>query len=411
MKQFESSMEPFCYISKIPVTFINTNGDLQWECCANLKICNFFNSYPEYQAICKKTTLSSTKMAAQLGEPYISLCPSGLVKITKPLITDGEIQGFFIAGPIAMGNNKESIIKNLLKNIPLTPDIYPMLTIYLSGMNIFTPKYVAYLASLFDDVILSSIITNIDYRKISDKFKEQAHLGERIQKYKRQNKSSDNPNRLEEELIYRVKNGDGKGAQDILIPFLNEILLLESGNLSFIKIQVIGLCAVLSRITSKQDRSFQTFSQEIENMDLLNKAENFKELCLLTTKIVDSFLNNNSLQLYSGSSLIVKQAIIYINENHMNKISLTTAASVLHTNQSYLSTLFKKEMGINFVDYLNGFRTKESQDLLSNSNLSLLEISQRTGFDSQSYFTKVFKRNNGMTPNEYRKANQTHSLI
>ena len=82
-----------------------------------------------------------------------------------------------------------------------------------------------------------------------------------------------------------------------------------------------------------------------------------------------------------------------------------TVAEELHTNHSYLSTLFKKEMGVGFSDYLNEVRLKRSQDLLSSTGLSMVEIALRSGFESQSYFTKNFKKKYGMTPSQYRREN------
>ena len=94
----------------------------------------------------------------------------------------------------------------------------------------------------------------------------------------------------------------------------------------------------------------------------------------------------------------------------MNKITLKMVADELFTNLTYLSTLFKKEMGISFTEYINDIRIKQTQDLLENTNLSLVAISSSAGFDCQSYFTKIFKSKTGITPSEYRKANQTHSF-
>lgn len=410
MNQFDNFMKPFCHIAEVPVTFFNSKVDIQWECLSNKKICCFFRNNNEQQNICRRSMLSSTIMAAQLGEPYIFLCPCGLVNIAVSLIFNGDVQGSFIAGPIAMGNNKESTIKNIMKNVPVSPDIYPNLTIFLSNIKIFSPKDVAYLATLFNSTILSSISVNEEYKKINEKHKEQASLGERIQKNKKNNRQLDYPQQLEDELINRVKNGDTKGANKTVMSLLNEISLIESGNLSFIKIRVLGICAILSRITSKYDSSFQISSQEIENMDILNKVESFKELCLLTSKIVNSLTANISLKRYSGSSSIVKQATQFINENYMNKISLKTVAVVLHSNQSYLSTLFKREMGTSFTEYLIDIRIKKSQDLLSSTNLSLVDIALCAGFEGQSYFTKIFKKKNGITPSQYRKINQNISL-
>jgi YesN/AraC family two-component response regulator len=63
-------------------------------------------------------------------------------------------------------------------------------------------------------------------------------------------------------------------------------------------------------------------------------------------------------------------------------------------------------MGVTFTDYLNNVRIKVSKDLLISTNLSLLDISLYSGFEDQSYFTKVFKKIESCTPKEYRKMMQ-----
>lgn len=404
MEELVSFIKPFCHISQVPVTLYDNKGEVQWECGSEMKICGYFGNY---RLDCKKTLKSSAKIASQLGEPYIFLCPAGLVNIAMTLIIDGENRGTMIAGPIAMGKNRENVIRNLMRNTIYSPDIYPKLTVFISEMKIYTPKDVEYLTSLFNSTVLSSTITNDDYRKINDNYKEQASVGERIQVYKKNNRQMDYPQHLEEELLLAVKNGDNKAAQEILQSLLDRISLIESGNLSFIKVRVLGICAMLSRISSKQGASYKITYKEIENMDMLNNAESFKDLRILSAKIIENFAANISSQLYLGTSVIISKAIKYVNENYMNKITLKTAAEKLHTNHSYLSTLFKKEVGVGFIDYLNDIRIKRSQDLLVSTNLSLVEIAMKSGFDSQSYFTKTFKKKYDITPSEYRKTNRT----
>ena len=60
-------------------------------------------------------------------------------------------------------------------------------------------------------------------------------------------------------------------------------------------------------------------------------------------------------------------------------------------------------MGKTFVEYLTDIRLDKAEDLLLNTNLSILDISVATGFENQSYFTKVFKGRDGMTPRQFRK--------
>ena len=66
--------------------------------------------------------------------------------------------------------------------------------------------------------------------------------------------------------------------------------------------------------------------------------------------------------------------------------------------------LFKQEMGITFTDYLNQIRINQSCELLAKTNFSLIDISIMSGFDDQSYFSKVFKKLKGVTPKDYRKS-------
>ena len=120
------------------------------------------------------------------------------------------------------------------------------MTTYLFNLKVYTPKDVSYLASLFNSTVLSSIQKNEDYEKINQSFKEQADIGERIKKYKEENIQIDYPHELEDKLMLNIKSGDSKSALKTLSSLLDEISIIESGNLPFIKIRVLGICAMFS---------------------------------------------------------------------------------------------------------------------------------------------------------------------
>ena len=65
-------------------------------------------------------------------------------------------------------------------------------------------------------------------------------------------------------------------------------------------------------------------------------------------------------------------------------------------------------MGVTITDYLNTLKIEHACNLLANTNLSIIDVSLSTGFDDQSYFTKVFKKAKGMTPKAYRAA---HGIV
>ena len=78
-------------------------------------------------------------------------------------------------------------------------------------------------------------------------------------------------------------------------------------------------------------------------------------------------------------------------------------ADALYLNKNYLSELFKKEVGINFTDYLTEVRIENAKKILREECLSVEEAGIRTGYPNTSYFIQLFKRQTGMRPTEYAK--------
>lgn len=99
-----------------------------------------------------------------------------------------------------------------------------------------------------------------------------------------------------------------------------------------------------------------------------------------------------------------KSVFEYITKHFAEPITSRTVAEELYLNNSYFCRLFKKYFGSCFAEYLMEYRIEKAKFLLKNSNQSVSEIALKTGFNSFSYFGKVFKRIVGTTPSEYRKA-------
>ena len=96
---------------------------------------------------------------------------------------------------------------------------------------------------------------------------------------------------------------------------------------------------------------------------------------------------------------IVKQ---YIAKNYMKKIQLQDLATLVYLNPVYLSVCFKNEVGINVVDYIIEYRVERAKELLRNTQENVYAVAEAVGFSEPRYFTKIFKRYVGKTPNEYR---------
>lgn len=95
----------------------------------------------------------------------------------------------------------------------------------------------------------------------------------------------------------------------------------------------------------------------------------------------------------------------YLDSNYSDSITLDTLADMTHMNKYYLVHAFNRYTGLSPINYLNSRRLKVSEELLTTTNHSIAQIAGLVGFSSQSYFAQVFKKEKGITPNEYRRSN------
>ena len=91
--------------------------------------------------------------------------------------------------------------------------------------------------------------------------------------------------------------------------------------------------------------------------------------------------------------------------NYAKNITLDTLAEITHTNKYYFAHSFTECIGESPIHYLMNRRIQVGKDLLVNTNHSILQIAESTGFSSQSYFSQAFKKETGMTPQQFRKQN------
>lgn len=99
----------------------------------------------------------------------------------------------------------------------------------------------------------------------------------------------------------------------------------------------------------------------------------------------------------------IAEAAAYIREHYAQDISLQQLADHVQLNASYLSTLFKKELQLAFVDYLHHYRIDRAKEMLVNTHLKSYQIAEQVGFMDDSYFSRIFKKITSMRPNEFRK--------
>lgn len=104
-----------------------------------------------------------------------------------------------------------------------------------------------------------------------------------------------------------------------------------------------------------------------------------------------------------GEKQKIGQALEYIRENFAGDLNMATVSNYVSMNYSMFSNAFKQYTGTNFVNYLKNLRINEAKKLLEETNLRIIDISQKVGYENEKHFMKTFKSLCGVSPTEFRK--------
>ncbi len=122
-----------------------------------------------------------------------------------------------------------------------------------------------------------------------------------------------------------------------------------------------------------------------------------------------SYVLSNNKRLGTESQRLVQRAMAFIHENYKSPISRSDMADHLCINEQYLSRCFKNEVGVGPITYLSRFRIEKAKTLLDEGTLSITQVAMEIGLSSQSYFSRLFQQETGLTPSAYRRGERIDS--
>lgn len=151
--------------------------------------------------------------------------------------------------------------------------------------------------------------------------------------------------------------------------------------------------------------------KETQKLDDMYRMDVYKliEKCSTAHELND-ILEGAALKITSKINLFnqktinstLQRAIDYINNHYSESITLNDTAEYAYVSTYYLSRMFTKELGKNFVDYLNETKIEKAKEFLKNTQYKTYEIAEMVGVKDAHYFSKLFKKYTGTTPSEYR---------
>ncbi|MDI6618395.1 MAG: helix-turn-helix transcriptional regulator [Clostridiales bacterium] len=261
---------------------------------------------------------------------------------------------------------------------------------------------------------LSSIYKDIKYTNRA--FKETMELmefieqtgGESVLSYSELN-IRNNPEyhyTLEEEqkLANAVKKGDYEKASDIIEYVINKNmneLMPDSKMIKLLKLNIIGtLINAVEDIGRLYDHGYLVYINEFEDLIQYKNIKYIKdEILSIIYEICKKIKEDRRREFQIGEKVIG-----FINENYKNEnMNISSIAETFNMSPSYLSKLFKLQMGEGILDYINKLRVEEAKKLIKMEKCSMEVIAKMVGYSNVKTFTRAFTKIEGITPGKYKE--------
>lgn len=152
-------------------------------------------------------------------------------------------------------------------------------------------------------------------------------------------------------------------------------------------------------------------TNEMESADteevLAESGKNMESAIAYAKKMISQAIEIRDQNSGNKNRSILKTAVDFIDSHYMDEeISLNTVANVANVSSNHFSALFSQNMGRTFIEYLTTLRMNKAKELLRCTGMRSSEIAGEIGYKDAHYFSYLFKKTQGMTPSDYRKARE-----
>lgn len=389
-------------------TLISTDHEI-----ADCRFCKMIRSSQEGLKKCKRSYARACLEAAKYGEPYIFRCHAGLIMWAAPVVIEDHTASI-ICGQVLMWEPEDYFleeIEEMVKGLNVDLSAVKWAAAHLEIMSSDKVQAAADLLFIVANQIMKSGLTVLEQRR--QIAAQQSQLAEEIQARKR----AENAMRtiearastiysldLEYELIAKVRNGDTKEAQKLFDEILIDIIEKPAGNMESAKSRLIELMVMISRAAIDGGAE----PHRLTDLNILAYRKIFEcerpdELCLWSKNMLDSFLKYVNESKDNKNLQLVHKAAEYIQQNSERKLTIDEIAEYVYLSPCYLSRIFKQNLGCTLMEYLTKVRVEKAKVMLRNPKYNITQVAEESGFEDPGYFTRVFKKVEGITPSRYKQ--------
>ena len=391
--QLESFIKGLCEITYTPITYFRKKDG---------KYSPLF-SYPKIPF--SNTLAENFPSKLILSEKRVKIAAAGQLMYYG--FVRCNVEGFLIVGPIIEVPMDNQIAQFLLTKISLPVSSVKEFLQYYESTPHFTIYKLANILSFIAETLLEEKISA--HEILPDEYA--SDIDETSTEYvptKENNPSViRNSEAFEREMYSYVLTGQYTKMKEFINrnSYNGDIGALSKSQMRSNKYLVIVSVALASRCANLAGVPYETaMSQADFFIKKADEAKNFEELFQVHKHMLLSFTQLVAeRKIGKPVSAFFYKIQNYIIEHINEKISTEDITNAFQINRSYLSRTFKKETGINLIDYIHLLKIDEAKRLLLTTDKALITISNNLAFSSQSQFQMIFKKVVGCTPTEFKK--------
>jgi two-component system response regulator YesN len=211
-----------------------------------------------------------------------------------------------------------------------------------------------------------------------------------------------------EEIIFFIKTGIKEQAVHSIDKLF--LSLASTRGATIEQAYSLGVQFLSLLILAMSELGFSQLRTDLLNGALYNRmfgCRTFSELRLLLSELAEEAADYIKGSRIKKTSRIIDEVHAYLMEEFRNpEVSLTSVSQKFHLNSSYLSRIFKQEMGQGFTDYLLKLRIDEAITLMNETDWRAYQIAEKVGITDPYYFSHRFKKVTGVSIQEYKRTSQ-----
>jgi ligand-binding sensor protein/AraC-like DNA-binding protein len=375
------------------------------KCC---KFCRIIYSLEGGKNRCQAAYKRAGKQAALFGEPYIFRCPSGLIEWAAPIVLGGDHVGTIICGQVLMWEPEEFFWIELRKMNQTLTDDFEELFEAVGELAIVTGNQVqasAYLLYVVANYIMKAGWENFEQSREFARQRTLYHA--EIENHKSREEQGDKSDRRslldEDEIIVQLQQ-NRKKAKAYLEGLISGLRYEAHQNLAQLRAKMTELLVVLSRVVNRIGLAMAPFlhinDQAIGQIYQTTSQEN---ISVITSKAVDAYLEQLEAAAVKPENPNISLMTDYIDKHYPNNLTVEAIADAACLSPGYAGRIFKEQLGLPIMDYVLKVRIDKSKKLLLNPHYQIQAIAEKVGYGDAGYFTKVFRKFEGITPTQFRK--------